>query len=237
MCRFAGLIAASVAIVAFSTTVFAGDHSYCVVTVEDYPSDGATDVPLNPILMYSDLAPADPWESAIELRLEREDGMVVELTEPSISECHFIWRPTENLLPETTYEVRARDSVGELLATFTTGTERDDTPPEVTVVDDGTASGQFVFEADEEVVLVTADCPLDLGRRRVLTSPSDGVIELPCDGVELHLFDAAGMETNVTIPDVSGSCECTTAGARPQRELPVFVFAIVVAALALKRRR
>jgi hypothetical protein len=222
----------------------AGDYSFCECSVADSPADGATGVPLNPILMFRALAPDKP--NSVDtpgLHLESGEGVVVPLEEATdITDCYFISKPIQDLAPETTYQVWAEDRNGELLATFTTGSERDNAAPAVTVIDDGIDSGRFVFEAEEEVVLVVAECPIDMGIRHVLASPSGGAIELPCDGIELLLYDASGNADIVNvpeIPDASESCGCHAVGARTRTALPAICLAVVVvfATSASRRRR
>lgn len=114
--------------------------------IDFHPRDAATNVPLNAqlFLTYSGNASAEQKVAARDVVLKAQGGAEVALTAQELAGANrlvlqVVLKPGAELSPNTLYEVRSRVSASgcidcsaespELIATFTTGTTRDETAP------------------------------------------------------------------------------------------------------------
>lgn len=188
-----------------------GQNVSCDISSEPYPADGAAGVPLNPMLEYPTLLPEDPVEGVgAQLTLEDSSGVQVTLAEHTGAiggDCPFVFVPTADLSPASQYMVRAD---GEVIATFTTGEERDDVPPhfDVETPPEGSQFGDSIpFTSSEDLVLLDTGYGASQSFNYVVFTPAEGVLDDEWlinrlnagDDLLLVAVDRAGNTTDVWI--------------------------------------
>ncbi len=206
----------------------------CEVTVDDSPADGAEEIPLNPMLLYTSVAPFDceevfdPYSCdwMPELSLTDEEGTVVALTAEFVTDhCVLVFFPDEDLEPNSAYHVLHEE---ERLATFTTGSAADLQAPAFTAsLPEPSTALSIEYTSDEPLVLATVTLYRDEGSRDYGVTPGESTLDLCSytnpdqdgDYVHVSVYDAAGnwAGTHVTIDrgmddDDDGepeSCACT----------------------------
>ena len=203
----------------------AGDNPVCVVYGNsDWPPDGAIDVPLNTLLVFTVTQPWEPYSLPSELTLEDASGIAVptDVTTEVYSyyACDFIRRPIQLLAPITDYLVRGSPE-RPLYSTFTTGSEVWTTPPTLELAipkSNGTYPEAIAVTRNEGAVLVI----FGLGGQTNYTVSGIGeALEFPSltyrlnqdRDVTLFVYDGAGNETKVVIPGHGFSVGCQASGA------------------------
>ncbi len=225
------------------TAALAGYDARCDVTVEDYPADGAVNVPLNTLLMYDRIAPDNPfWGNSPELHLEDASGIVSDVwILDSIPEgeygCAFVSKPIPSLSPLTEYTVREGSATGAVLASFTTGTEEDNTAPELSIVTPpGAWPSVIEYTGSDDIVAFTLEYSDGYLHTFVVhTPPVDGQLTLDWLTTQLNsdnnrtltAYDRAGNSTEVFLPGYDDG-GCSAAGGR----VPGLWFGLLLLAMA-----
>ncbi len=178
----------------------------CVVNVDDSPSDGAEEIPLNPMLLYSSIAPfeceeKDPTGSGDmpQLSLTDEEGTVVGLSAEYVTDyCVLVFFPEEDLQPNSVYHVLHDE---DRLASFTTGSAADLQAPAFTPSEDGPSPALSIdYESDEHLVLATVVLDTYEGPEGYGITPGETTLDLVSytdpgmhgDTVYVAVYDAAG---------------------------------------------
>ena len=191
--RFAVVLAALL----LSTVCRAGDDSCCYLSSEvEYPKEGMTDVPLNPILVVGECF--ECWCGTSFVALQDEDGLEVP-TEVAFSydagTCEFdVYKPISILEPDATYGLVFGDVGG--VRTFTTGTSEDHDAPVIEVSEESTAQKDFVYPyvSSEELVMLTFDTTNMGWSGHIEAAPQSGTV----NGYRTTAFyDRAGNKTVV----------------------------------------
>ena len=243
MRRITSITLGAVVLLSVARQASAGDFRICenqgTVII---PADGSVDVPLNAgIFMQTDGYAPRPV-------LEREDGTVVPVEDIETGhyyadECFYPRAPVDLLEPETTYVLRLD---GNVVSTFTTGTEEDNEPPEVTIGDDQDDRGRFsaTWEGSDDFVLVIAQGSYSDGTCDIVAAPSADTIELTLcsfvDGSEdFVVFDHAWNATEVSAISwrVDEGCACATSGDRSSGAPLALLIPLTFLALRRARRR
>lgn len=218
-----GLVA-GLALGLMSHDSLAGDDSSCFASNDlEYPEDGATDVPLNPILVTRPFG----WDTSHYMdqfeALWDEDGNVVATEVAFVFDrgtCDYaVYRPVHNLEPDTVYEMIYEDSGG-TGNTFTTGSSEDLEPPQI-VVDEEPAEDfendyWFAYSANEELVMRTHTELSSMGERGYIQRPDQAAV---LNGhLTITFYDRAGNAT-VVEPVLGGGDDsgCVAAGVGTDR--------------------
>ena len=156
----------SALVLLLSTAAQAGDDSDCSIGEVAFPQDGATDVPINPVLLGNGDSSYDygTWSTfaGIADEAENEIDTIVDFTYAE-GYCDFtIYRPLNDLEPNTTYVIYYGDTTGN---TFVTGDSRDDDPPVITVSDEPVDGNEnvYTYTSDEELAFTTYKESISLG--------------------------------------------------------------------------
>lgn len=214
-----------------STVCRAGDDSDCSVSSDaNYPKDGATDVPLNPIFVIGScyLGSGD-WCPSSFTRLEDENGNEI-ATEVAFTfdpgTCEFdVYRPISNLEPNTTYIVFVGESTTDG-TTFTTGTSDDHEAPVVEVGDSPIAgSDQFYpYSSNEELAMMTYQTTSMGTTGHIEEAPITGEL----NGYRSTTFyDFSGNSTTVkSFLEWEEDCSCEVVGPRSRRSPDLLGFLV-----------
>ena len=148
--------------------------------------------------------------------------------------------PNSDLKPQTEYEVWNTDQ-NRLVATFTTGTSRDEVDPDFSPGDDDDDVGLHLdFTGSDDLVLAVTTADIDMGAICIVRTLSGGELDMRGakgdafghtpewrDQQKVVIVDKAGNTTTVTIP-MNDACSCNVAGAPGQTHGSVLLLALLV---------
>ncbi|MFC1482589.1 hypothetical protein ACFL51_02165 [Myxococcota bacterium] len=238
--RWLAVAASGVLLLTAPQEARAGDDSGCHAwDIVDSPADGAVDVPLNPMLLYRELADHEPFgiygpPETIDVQDASSNVYVAEgdrLAEPDCVTAYFLSAP---LAPLTEY------CIPEVSACFTTGSEADNVAPDFVLGTDDPAAGLLVtFTGSEDIVLLTVSVGSDLGTQGIGLAPQSPIdtatwAEDDGDTITITAWDRAGNQTSdtVTLDIPSSGCQAARAPAAP-----LLCPGLLILAFLLWRRR
>lgn len=230
----------------------AGYEIDCMGFIEqDLPHDGATDVPLNPMIVVADLLSYQDDSMGADVDLYDPMGNRVSLDHEFLTtDCVPVYFPESDLEPETEYTLM----VSEVEALrFVTGVDSDHTSPAFEVGTDEDDWGVFVeFTGDDDIVLIATEWDIELGTRGMALPVEDGYVDLSFAGgqvedgdvLTLTAYDAAGNATAVDVtvdspwldePTPPTGSGCSVVGSAPGAHWVAALLAM--AAFTMRGRR